>query len=94
VYRFLENLTAHADFRSEAQILDLRIRLFGRGLVHKVEYDRRSPKPLSTVVKRPNGVGFGKLAHECLNERIWHFVSIALLYPRGLEPGFLLVRQG
>ena len=44
--------------------------------VNEIECHRRSLKPLSTIIKRPNAVGFRKLIHECLNKRIRHSAGI------------------
>ena len=38
--------------------------------VNEIECHRRSLKPLSTIINRPNAVGLRKLIHECLNKRI------------------------
>ena len=45
--------------------------------VNEIECHRRSLKPLSTIINRPNAVGFRKLIHECLNKRIRHSAGIA-----------------
>src|ERR1700745_1020859 len=43
------------------------------GLVDEIECHRRSLKPLSPIINRPNGVGLRKLIYECLNEWVSHF---------------------
>jgi len=35
-------------------------------LVDEIECHRRSFKPLSTIINRPNGIGLGQLIYECL----------------------------
>jgi hypothetical protein len=45
------------------------------GPVDEIECHRRSLKPLSPTINRPNGVGLRKLIYECLNEWVRHFAG-------------------